>query len=125
MDADLLHGLSPDFIAQVASVSLHTARRWLRAGRVPPAARALLELARHGDLGPLAPAWRGFKVDGDRLWTPHGFSVRPGEICAIPYRFAQLRALECELAQPRQWELFLRQGNQVERSHPHDDPAAR
>lgn len=105
MDAgELLHGVRPEFIAQVARVSLHTARRWKRRGRVPPGSRALLELAIDGELGRLARAWSGFRLHGDRLWTPHGFSVRPGEICAMPYRFAQIRALERALAEPSQRE---------------------
>jgi hypothetical protein len=96
----------PEFIAQVAGVSLHTARRWKRRGRVPSSSLALLELAIAGELGHLARAWSGFRLHGDQLWTPHGFSVRPGEICAIPYRFAQIAELQRELAGPHQWQLI-------------------
>lgn len=107
MDArDLLHGLTPATIAELARVSVFTARRWQRGARLPPTARALLELAIAGELGGLARPWKGFRVHGDRLWTPHGFAVRPGEISALPYRFAQIRALERELEEPAQWGLF-------------------
>lgn len=103
---DLLYGLSAEFIAQVARVSLHTARRWKQRGRVPSPARALLELRSFGDLGVVDSAWRGFVLRQGHLWTPHGFSVRPGELSALPYRFAQLAALEHERTEPHQWRLF-------------------
>lgn len=107
MDArDLLYGLPPRLIAELARVSLDTARRWKRAGCVPPWGRALIELGRDGELGLIAPAWRGFALKADRLWTPHGFAVRPGELAAIPYRAALLAALERELAEPQQRSLF-------------------
>jgi transcriptional regulator with XRE-family HTH domain len=102
----LLHGLTPAAIAELTHVSIYTARRWKRGARLPPTARALLELVRGGELGSLARPWRGFRVHGGELWTPHGFSVRPGEIASIPYRFAQIRALERELEEPAQWGLF-------------------
>lgn len=107
MDApDLLHGLTPAMLAELAHVSIDTARRWRREAHLPAPARVLIELVRFGELGAIAPAWRGFTLKANRLWTPHGFAVAPGEICALPYRFAQIRALERALAEPQQRTLF-------------------
>lgn len=100
------YGLPAVSLAQAAGVSLDTARRWKRQHRIPPQAARLVALWLRGDLGAIDPAWRGFTVRSDGLWTPYGFCVRPGEISGIPYRFAQLAALELECKQPRQWELF-------------------
>jgi hypothetical protein len=107
MDArDLLYGVPAEVIAAVARVSLSTARRYKRSGRLSAAHHALLELVIAGELGAIAPAWRGFLVREDLLWTPHGFALTPGQLCAIPYRLAQLAALERAVAEPQQWALF-------------------
>lgn len=87
MDANLIAGVPAEVIAAVARVSLSTARRYKRSGRLSATARALLELLVHGELGALAPAWRGFILRGNQLWTPQGL---------------------LELKTPAQWELFKR-----------------
>lgn len=103
MDArDLLYGLPPAVIAQVAQVSLHTARRWKRRGRVPSAAYQLIDLVVNGELGALSRHWRGWTVRDGRLFTPEGWHVTPGEIRSIPVRIAHVRALEREREIPMQ-----------------------
>lgn len=93
-------------LVEACNVSPDTVRRWKRLGRIPPVPARLLELVLEGELGALSAPWAGFKLSGKNIFTPDGFSVAPGEICAIPYRAAQIRALELELATPQQRELF-------------------
>lgn len=100
------YGLPVLLLASAAGVSLATAQRWKRLSRIPPQAARLVTLAIGGELGVLSPAWRGFTLRDDRLWTPYGFGVAPNEISALGYRFAQIRALERELEEPAQWGLF-------------------
>ena len=100
------YGLPAGALAEAARVSLATAKRWKRLGRIPPQAERVISLYLQGDLGSVSHAWSGFVIRKDQLWTPHGFFLRPGELNAIPYRFAQLRALERELATPMQRSLF-------------------
>jgi hypothetical protein len=100
------HGLPAWLLAGAAGVSLATAQRWKRFGRIPPLPARLVALAIGGELGVLSPAWRGFTLRDGRLWTPYGFGVTPNEISALAYRFAQLRALERERAEPHQRPLF-------------------
>jgi hypothetical protein len=87
-------------------VSLDTARRWKRHRRIPPLAARLVSWIADGHLGALDRAWTGFNLRCGRLWTPYDFGVTPGEISAIPYRNARIRALEQELRTPAQWDLF-------------------
>lgn len=101
------YGLPASLLAEACGVSPDTARRWKRQGRIPPLPSRLADLAISGQLGTLGPSWSGFIFGKKEIWTPHGFSVSPGEICAIPYRRAQIRALERELAEPHQWVLVL------------------
>lgn len=100
------HGLPVCALVEACGVSLATAQRWKRLRQIPPLAARLVALYLNGDLGQLAPQWSGFVIRKSRMWTPHGFFVRPGEICALPYRFAQIRALELELLTPMQRSLF-------------------
>jgi hypothetical protein len=100
------YGLHAQLLAHVAGVSLATAHRWKRLHRIPEPAARLVALWLRGELGAIAPAWQGFTLRRGVLWTPYGFSVSPGEISALAYRFAQLRALESELAEPHQRTLF-------------------
>lgn len=100
------HGLPAWRLAEACQVSLDTARRWKRQGRLPPPADRLADLVIGGELGALADPWRGFVLRQKIIWTPEGFSVTPGQVCAIPYRLAQIAALQQQLAEPQQWPLF-------------------
>lgn len=100
------YGLPVSLLVAACGVSPDTARRWKRLGRIPPLADRLIELAIAGELGTLAPAWSGFILRPDALWTPYGFAVRPGEISSLAYRFAQLAELQHALAHPEQWDLL-------------------
>lgn len=106
MDArDLLHGLNPKSISALCRVSIHTARRWKKSGRVPGPHARVLELLIAGHLGALGSTWSGWSVRGADLVTPEGWRVSPGEIRAIPYRDELVRELRRALTQPQQWEL--------------------
>ena len=101
-----LYGLPPRMIAELAGVSVKTARRWKRANHIPDVARQLIELKESADLGHLATPWAGFRVTDNVLWTPENQAVSPGDIRAIHYRQQQIRAYERELQRPRQFVLL-------------------
>lgn len=70
--------LTPEACAQYLGVSLRTVRHW-DAGRcrVPWSAVRLLRLRRLGDLGALEPAWAGWTLNRNGLWSPDGKQHRP------------------------------------------------
>lgn len=85
--------LSRRAAAALLGVSVDTVRRWDRGRqRVPWSAVRLLRLQRLGDLGALAPAWDGWRIDGDALWSPEGFAYRVGEVAWWGLLVAQARA---------------------------------
>lgn len=97
MDArELLAGLAVVAIAKGCSVSLDTARRWKRRGRMPAPMHRLLELTAHGELGGVAPAWAGWRLAcrAGELVSPEGWRFTPGEIRALPLRYGQISGLE-------------------------------
>ncbi|HEX3912698.1 MAG TPA: DUF3653 domain-containing protein [Steroidobacteraceae bacterium] len=98
--------MSAQLIAELTGVSLKTAQRWKNQGFLPPTSTKLLELKLNQDLGELASAWAGFRIDKGLIWTPENASLTPGELRSVPYRREQLRALELALSQPRQFVLI-------------------
>lgn len=85
--------LSRRTAAAFLGVSVDTVRRWDRGRqRVPWAVVRLLRLKRLGDLGALAPAWDGWRLDGDAIWSPEGFVFRVGEVGWWGLLIAQARA---------------------------------
>lgn len=107
MDArNLLHGLTPTDIAARFPVSLSTARRWKKTGRLSPLALAYVELILDGDLKHFGPGWQGWKVRTKIIELPEGILVTGGQIRAIPVRLAQIHALQRALATPEQRALF-------------------
>ncbi len=99
-------GIRAEELAVICGVALRTARRW-KALRQMPAGYALgLALLRDGDLGLLSKAWDGWKLTQDALYTPDNWEFKPGEIMAMPFKYALLSDLQRQLAQPRQFELL-------------------
>ncbi|HWK75383.1 MAG TPA: hypothetical protein VNQ81_13985 [Povalibacter sp.] len=101
-----LYGLSALLLADITGVHIETAKRWKRAGQLPAAHRAIVQLKTVGDLGMLNPHWRGYRLYADRIWTPEGAWVSPGDIRAIPYTRELVKELKRQLAEPQQWNLF-------------------
>lgn len=97
MDArELLAELGVMEIAASCAVSIDTARRWKRHGRLPLGMHRLLELTRLGELGAIARAFAGWRLDArhGELVSPEGWRFSPGEIRAIPFRYGQIRGLQ-------------------------------
>lgn len=93
---ELLAGLAAVEISTSCSVSIDTARRWKRRGRCPQGMQRLLELTLEGELGAVAAAFAGWRLDArhGELVSPEGWCFTPGEIRAIPFRYGQIRGLE-------------------------------
>jgi hypothetical protein len=78
----------------------------LEAIRIPARYRALASLQLNGDLGEVAPAWRGWKLWNGLLWSPEGDSFAVPEVRAIPYRRQMLQELQRQLKEPQQFQLL-------------------
>lgn len=100
------YGLPAWLLAEVTGTHKDTARRWKRAGLVPRHFADLVQLRIHGDLGVLSPAWKGFRLRNDHIWTPEDQPVKFGELRAIPYNRELIRELQHQLEQPQQRNLF-------------------
>jgi hypothetical protein len=95
--------VADDWLVDVAGAHRTTVARWRAEQRLPAAVSLLIRVMHDGELGLVDDAWRGFRLDrrAGVLWTPDDWPCRPGDILAIRYRMAQLRALELELARAR------------------------
>ena len=71
------YGRSVRDLARAAGVTERTARRWKASGRVPRKQRLILQ---GEDLASAAPAWAGWRLTGDRLYTPEGIGYPPASI---------------------------------------------
>lgn len=96
-DARLACLLSVPAAAKLLRVTERTVQNW-EAGRVrvPYAAFKLMRVLRGYELPD--PAWRGFRVVGDTLWTPEGHPFRPDHMawwsltCRMADEFRRLAA---------------------------------
>lgn len=49
-----------------------------------------------GDLGCFNPAWRGWRLSGDKLISPEGWEATAGDILSIPLLRAQISAYQAK-----------------------------
>lgn len=101
-----LDGFPAELLARRLGVSIETARRYKRTGRMPAAMARLLELRIQGELGFMDTAWHGFRLVRGELVTPEGSTIRPGEVRALPINRQRMAELERLALEPRQWQLF-------------------
>lgn len=87
-------GFNADWLAKVCGVDTSTARRWKRAGHIPPRYARLVALADGADLGVLSDAWRGWRLYRDELVNPEGERFAAGQVRAL--RLHQQLAAELE-----------------------------
>src|SRR6478735_924718 len=97
---------APESIARACGVSIRTARRWKASGSMPAIYLLGLQLLEEGDLGALHPAWRGWCLRRDQLFSPENWGFRPGELLAIPLQQQLVGELRRQLAKPAQFELL-------------------
>ena len=105
-----LYGISELALAQAAGVRLDTARRWKRSGRVPAPLRPFVLLRLRGDLDVVAPEWSGWRLTGNELWSPEGFSYTPGTIRSFTIMHQLTRALISERYEGRPAQIPLSLG---------------
>lgn len=96
-----LLGIHISDIARICRVSLKTAGRWKDGTTCPPES-ALMILRR--DLGIFDPAWTGWRITGDVLYSPEGWAVPRGDVLAVPL---ERRALEVARAEVRRMKADL------------------
>ena len=91
-----------EFLREIAGAHRTTIARWRAEQRLPRPVSLLVRVVHHGELELVHDTWRGFRLDHrtGTLWTPEGWACTPGDVLAIKYRVAQVRALERELAAP-------------------------
>lgn len=89
-----------EWLRDVAGAHRTTIARWRREQRLPRPVSLLVRVMHDGELELVHEAFRGFRLDprAGVLWTPEDYPLSPGDLLAIKYRAAQLRALEREIA---------------------------
>jgi hypothetical protein len=97
-----LYGVPVEVIARVCQVHPDTARRWKRQGNAPAGALALIRSLWEHDLGGISEVWAGWIVRQGELVSPQGDCFTPGMVLAGQYHRERSKALERELATPRQ-----------------------
>lgn len=89
-----LYGITISEIARICRVDLSTARRWKRGAICPPyAASALIE----GDLGAFGEYWRGWRVQGEEIFSPDGWRIRRDDALSVPLLLGQIEALRAHV----------------------------
>lgn len=94
-----LDGINISEIARICHVSAKTAKRW-KDGTVCPPKTALMVLSR--DLGWLDPDWRGWKIRGDSIISPDGWTISRNDALSVPLMHGQIAALRGELRKVRE-----------------------
>jgi hypothetical protein len=89
----LCYGIPAEVIARICCVDVATARRWKRGATQMPKTSAMI-LA--GDLGCFTPAWRGWRLAGDKLISPEGWEITTGDVLSIPLLRAQISAYQAK-----------------------------
>ena len=101
-----LYGIGIREIAERCRVSEKTADRW-KSGTTCPPESALMILS--GDLGCFDPAWSGWIIRGNTLYSPEGWAITRGDVLGVP--LARL-ALENARAEARRLKDELYAGEQ-------------
>lgn len=84
--------LTIDQAADLAGVTRRTYQRQEHGhSRIHPAIYRLF-MARCGFMPD--PAWRGWFIGQGKIWTPENWGIEPGELRALPYRYALIAELE-------------------------------
>ena len=98
--------ISPPMVAELSErtgVHRTTVQRWLRNRKIPKATYQLLDLLQNGSIARIHRAWSGWLIDrkSGHLVAPTGLEISAGEILAIPWRYQQLAAAQCELRETK------------------------
>lgn len=78
----------------LGDTSLRTVQRWYASDKAPRAVVLMIRMLK-GELGIIHPDWQGWSIGKDGLlYSPEGRHVQPGELRALQYQGARIRALE-------------------------------
>jgi len=97
----LFDGLQPVDLQRVFGISRRSALRWITQG-VRPEIVALTRLVTLGDLGGIAPEWRGWILRRGQLHDPESSATigfTPSELRALPLVHAALAAYRTQRRQ--------------------------
>jgi hypothetical protein len=87
---------SAEALAKLTGARMRTVQRWRQRNQAPAWVLRVLEIVVRAQLGQLHPDWDGWTLHAGKLVSPEGCAFTPGEVRAIPIRFQQIAALECE-----------------------------
>jgi len=89
-------GLSRADTGKLLGKSERTIQRWEK--KPPEQALTILTILtiKAGYLEAIDPKWRGYRIIKDRLYTPDGGWITPGDITAMPYQRALIRSYQAE-----------------------------
>lgn len=93
-------GLHTEVIATACDVDLATARRWKSGkSRLPYTAAVVLE----ANIGGLRNAkhWDGWKVNGEHIVSPDGWTISRNDALAVPLMEAQIKQRDAIIAELR------------------------
>lgn len=81
------------YIQLVCGVDKSTAKRWRRGQSAPP---PLLEKVLRGDLGAFHPAWAGWVIRGENIYTPENWEIPLSDLRAFRFMRQQLAIYQVE-----------------------------
>lgn len=90
MGTDPLIGVRVEELVRLTGVHLTTAKRWKRSRRIRRWLALLVQICVEGELEPIARPWRGWRIRGEHLISPEGWTFTFGEIRSIPFLHAQV-----------------------------------
>ncbi|MCG9576411.1 DUF3653 domain-containing protein [Vibrio europaeus] len=73
--------------AEYFGVTPQTVKNWLKKGNWPLSVVRLLLIMHRGYL-PISPQWRGFKIRGDKLYTPAGRELSAYDLMELDIRMS-------------------------------------
>jgi len=88
--------ITAEGLATLTGAHVTTARRWKRLVRPPRWLSLLVETVIEGQLSPISRDFAGWVIRGGMLYSPEGVCFTQGEIRALPFLHAQIRALQTE-----------------------------
>ena len=95
------YGIRSELIADLCKVDVATARRWKSGTTQMPHTAAVLM---SGDLGAFSAHWQGWRIQGDAIISPDGWTISRNDALSVPLLLGQINALRAEVTKYREWD---------------------